>query len=60
VSIFGSIYASQETLYVDPEYQYTISGCPDKKLNSPTTKRITSIEETRGRSNPIAGRESVI
>ncbi|WP_158934134.1 lipocalin family protein [Burkholderia sp. S171] len=32
VRIFWPIYASQQTLYVDPDYQYTILGYPGKKL----------------------------
>jgi apolipoprotein D and lipocalin family protein len=32
VRIFWPIYASQTTLYVDPDYQYTLIGYPGKKL----------------------------
>lgn len=32
VRVFWPIYATQKTLYVDPDYQYTIIGYPDRKL----------------------------
>jgi apolipoprotein D and lipocalin family protein len=32
VRLFWPIYVSQLTLYVDPDYQYTILGYPDKSL----------------------------
>lgn len=32
VRVFWPIYASQQTLYVDPDYQYTLIGYPERKL----------------------------